>query len=148
MKRNWNGYNNVGLCVAALASVLEHTGRLPLAKAMLVMPLVMHEGTLSFLSKTNIRKRGAAALSSMRPELFANFNSRFEDSLILSLNAIQLLAHLGYASLGQELVLEQSMEINDEFGKRVQRIVKATPNIAALLDGPVEELYLNFRVQL
>lgn len=148
MKRNWNGYNNVGLCAAALASVIEHTGRLPLAKAMLVMPLVMHEGTLLFLSKANIRKRGAAALSSMRPELFANFNSRFEDSLVLSLNAIQLLAHLGYARLAQDLVPGVSMRIGDEFGKRAQRIVRATPNIAALLDGPVEELYLNFRVQL
>lgn len=148
MTQVWNGYNNVGLCATALSSVIEHTGKLSLSKAMLVMPLVMHDATISFLSNRNIRKREAAALASVRPELIVNFNSRFEDSLVASLNAIQLLVHLGYARLGVDLIPVKPMQIDDVFGKRVQRIVKATPNIAALLDSSVDELYLNFRIQL
>lgn len=148
MKQSWKGYNNVGLCATALASVIEHSGRLPLSKALLVMPLVMHDATISFLSKGNIRKREAAALASTKPEFFVNFNSRFEESLVLSLNAIQLLVHLGYAKLLVDLVPAMGMQIGDEFGRRALRIVKATPNIAALLDSPVDELYSNFRIQL
>lgn len=148
MTKIWNGYNNVGLCATALSSVLEHTGKLPLSKAMLVMPLVMHDATVAFLGNGNIRRREAAALASVRPELIANFNSRFEDSLVLSLNAIQLLVHLGYAKLSVDLIPAKPMKIDELFGKRVQRILKATPNIAALLAGSVDELYLNFRIQL
>lgn len=148
MTQVWNGYNNVGLCATALCSVIECTGRLSVSKAMLVMPLVMHDATISFLSNGNTRRREAAALASARPELIVNFHDRFEDSLVVSLNAIQLLVHLGYTRLGVDLISVKSMQIDDEFGKRVQRIVKATPNIAALLDSSVDELYLNFRIQL
>jgi hypothetical protein len=148
VKRSWNGYNNVGLCATTLASVIEHTGGLPLAKAMLVMPLVMHDATLAFLSNANIRKREAAAFASVKPEFFANFNNRFQGSLVMSLNAIQLLVHLGHVKLRDDLIPNKPMQIGEDFGKRALRIVKATPNIAALLNGPVEELYLNFRIQL
>lgn len=148
MKQSWNGFNNVGLCATAIACVVEHTGTLPLSKAILVMPLVMHDATLSFLSKGNIRKREAAALTSVKPDLFANFNSRFESSLVLSLNAIQLLVQLGYSHMQNELFPGEAINVGPDFGKRAERIVKATPNIAAVLASPVEELYLNFRIQL
>uniref|UniRef100_UPI001FF7366E hypothetical protein n=1 Tax=Ralstonia pseudosolanacearum TaxID=1310165 RepID=UPI001FF7366E len=112
------------------------------------MPLVMHDATLSFLSKGNIRKREAAALTSVKPDLFANFNSRFESSLVLSLNAIQLLVQLGYSHMKNELFPGEAINVGPDFGKRAERILKATPNIAAVLASPVEELYLNFRIQL
>ncbi|MGF6410045.1 hypothetical protein [Paraburkholderia sp. MM5482-R1] len=56
----------LGICATALMSVIERTGELPLAKALLVMPLVMHDATLSFLSNASVRKREAAALTSVR----------------------------------------------------------------------------------
>ena len=144
----WNGYNNVGLCAVALASVIEHSQGLSLPKSMLVMPLVMHEATVSFLSKGNIRQREAAALTSVKPELFINFNDRFQNSLVVSLNAIQLLIHLKYAKFDVDLLPDRSISPSSEYGKRAERIFKATPNIAALLSGSDEELYLNFRIQL
>ncbi|MFM0741709.1 DUF6521 family protein [Paraburkholderia xenovorans] len=148
MNESWSGYNNIGICATALMSVIERTGELPLAKALLVMPLVMHDATLAFLSNANVRKREAAALTSVRPELFANFNNRFEDSLVLSLNAVQLLIHLGHVKLRANLVPDIPMDISPDFGARAQRIVKAAPSVAALLASPIEELYLNFRVHL
>lgn len=148
MTHIWSGYNNVGLCAVALANVIEHAKGLSLPKAMLVMPLVMHEATISFLSKASIRQREAAALTSIKPELFMNFNDRFQDGLIVSLNAIQLLVHFKYTRFDVDLFPNRSIEPGSEYGKRAERIFKATPNIAALLSGPVEELYLNFRIQL
>lgn len=148
MTQSWNGYNNVGLCAVALASVIEHTQGLSLPKAMLVMPLVMHEATISFLSRGNVRQREAAALTSVRPELFINFNDRFQSSLIVSLNAIQLLIHLKYVRFAVDIYPDRPMLPSSEFGKRASRIFKATPNIAALLSSSVDELYLNFRIQL
>ena len=95
-----------------------------------------------------IAKRESAALVAHRPDLFANFNSRFAEGLAVSVNAIQLIVATGYANFDGKLVLIKPLEIDASFGKRAQRIAKAADHIAALLASPVDELYLNFRVQL
>lgn len=148
MRRSWDGYNNVGICATAIASVLNHCQSLSLPKALLVMPLMMHEKTVSFLGNGVTRRREAAALASSHPEVIANFNDRYKSSLVVSVNAIQLLIYLGYAELGDHLVLTTPINIDKSFGKRASRIDKASEKVAALLESPVEELYLNFRVQL
>lgn len=144
----WDGYNNVGICATAIASVLNHCQHLTLPKALLVMPLMMHKPTVSFLSSGSTRRREAAALASSHPEFIANFNDRYQSSLVVSVNSIQLLIHLGHAELRELLVLTTPMNIDSNFGKRALRINKASEKVAALLESPVEELYLNFRVQL
>jgi len=147
-RHSWDGYNNVGICATAIISVMNHSGDLSLPKALLVMPLMMHEPTVLFLGSGVTRRREAAALASSHPELIANFNDRYESSLVLSINAIQLLIHLGQVELREHLVLKNPINIDNRFGKRAVRINKASEKVAALLESPVEELYLNFRVQL
>ena len=97
MRNKWSGYNNVGVCATALMSVLGHMKQLTLPKTLLVMPLVMHDATVGFLSNGNIRKREAAALVATRPDLFVNFPTRFDDSLAVTLNTIQLLVTTGFS---------------------------------------------------
>lgn len=148
LSRSWDGYNNVGICATAIASVLNHCGRLSLPNALLVMPLMMHEPTVSFLSNKTTRHREVAALASSHPEFIANFNDRYRSSLVVSVNAIQLLIHLGYAELRDDLRLMTPMNIDKSFGKRALRINKASERVAMLLESSVVELYLNFRVKL
>lgn len=148
MSATWTGHNNVGIGATALMSVLRYSKRLTLPRALLVMPLVMHEATLALLSRADTRKREAAALTSLRPDLFANFPSRFNDSLVVTVNAIQLLVDLRFVRLQSDLELVRSLSVNGEFGSRATRIDKAGENVAALLASPEDELYLNFRVQL
>ncbi|SFI22287.1 hypothetical protein SAMN04515618_11423 [Collimonas sp. OK307] len=147
-RRSWDGYNNVGICTAAIASVLNHRQTLALPKVLLVMPLMMHGPTVSFMGNGHTRRREAAAFATSHPEFIANFNDRFESSLVVSVNAIQLLIHLGHAELKDHLVLTTPMNIDKSFGTRALRIDKASEKVAALLDSPVNELYLNFRIQL
>ncbi|MDT6960780.1 DUF6521 family protein [Cupriavidus sp. SZY C1] len=148
MSTKWLGYNNVGISAVALMSVLSHARFLTIPKALLVMPLVMHEATIRFLSHGGVRKREAAALASTHPEFFANFSTRFDESLSSSLNAIQLLDASGFLRFHDGLHLLSSLGVDSTFGARAKKIAKAGENIAALLASPVEELYLNFRVQL
>ncbi|MCK4139811.1 hypothetical protein JNO62_16580 [Ralstonia pseudosolanacearum] len=129
-------------------AVLAHARRLPVAKALLIMPLVMHDATVRYMGNAGVAIREVASLVAHRPDLFANFNSRFEESVAVSVNAIQWIVAAGYASFDGTLVLLQPLKIDADFGKRVQRIEKASKHIAAVLAAPVDELYLNFRVQL
>jgi hypothetical protein len=144
----WSGFNNVGICSTALLAVLAHAEQLSIAKALLVMPLVMHDATMSYMGNGNIVKREAAALVAHRPDLFANFNSRFAEGLAVSVNAIQLIVATGYVRFDGKLVLLKPLDIDAGFGKRAKRIEKAANHIAVVLASPVDELYLNFRVQL
>lgn len=131
-----------------MLAVLAHAGRLPVAKALLIMPLVMHDATVRYMGSASVAFREVASLVAHRPDLFANFNSRFEESVAVSVNAIQWIVAAGYASFDGTLVLLQPLKIDADFGRRAQRIEKASGHIAAMLAAPVDELYLNFRVQL
>ncbi|BCQ22395.1 hypothetical protein NK8_05040 [Caballeronia sp. NK8] len=148
MIERWSGYNNVGICATALLAVMAHAPRLSLPKAMLVMPLVMHDATVKHLGNGSVARRAAATLAASRPDLFINFDSRFTESLVTSVNAIQLVIEAQYVRFDGELVLVNPVEIDPSFGRRAQRITKAAEHIAALLKSPADELYLNFRVKL
>lgn len=144
----WNGYNNVGICAVALMSVLSHTQRLSLPKTLLVMPLVMHEETVKFLGNANVRQRQIAALVASRADLFANFRQRYESSLVITLNTIQILVESEHIHFDNEIRAHRSLDVNKSFGSRAQKVVKASANLAALLESSEEELYLNMRVWL
>lgn len=144
----WNGYNNVGIGVIALASVLNHLESLSIPKALLVIPLIVHRPTLAYMANKGTLERGSAALVSGHPHLLANFNVRFESNLPLSLNSIQLLIQLEYAKLGENLTLTKKLNIDTDFGLRANKINQASKKIAELLSEAEEELFLNFRVQL
>lgn len=144
----WNGFNNVGICAVALMCVLAHTERLSLPKTLLVMPIIMHEGTLNFLSNQKVKQKQIAALTALRADLFANFRQRFENSLVVTLNTIQLLVETGHIQFDQDIHALTPLELHQNFGSRALKIEKAAINVAALLESSDEELYLNLRVWL
>lgn len=148
MTKYWSGYNNVGICATAIMSILAESDPLPISKALLIMPIVMHEATVRYLGNRNVTFREAASLVAYKPELFANFDLRFAESLAVSVNSIQWLVAAGYVKFDGTLALLQPLKIDANFGKRAQRITKASGHIATILTAPAEELYLNFRVRL
>lgn len=146
--QNWDGYNNIGICATAIGCILEEHGELTFPKILLVMPLVMHEATLRFLAKGNVRARQIAAFTSLDPEFIVNFNERFQQSLVVTLNALQLLICIGYLQYDGIFKLIKIFEIDEKFGKRAELIRRAAPNISILLMSGDDELYLNLRVKL
>lgn len=144
----WDGYNNVGIGVVGIASILNHLDSISIPKALLIIPLVMHRPTLAYMAHKSTLERGSAALASGHPQLFVNFNERFESSLPLSINSIQLLVNLGYARLGGTLIRSRRLSIDTELGARALKIDLASEKISDLLLEADEELYLNFRVHL
>lgn len=143
-----NKYNNAGIAAIAISSVLNHTKTLPLTKALLVMPIVMHNETTKFLASERTRSRAIATLVTVRPDFVLNFNRRFHSSLIHSVNAVQLLHTLGHIELDSVLKQKRQFACTKEFGTRAALIEKASFEIANLLQSSEEELYLNLRIEL
>ncbi|HFT1767695.1 TPA: three component ABC system middle component [Pseudomonas aeruginosa] len=144
----WSGYNNAGIAAVAIGCVLNHTQTLTLAKALLIMPIVMHSETTKFLASERIRSREIASLVAIRPDFILNFNRRYHASLAHSINAIQLLHELGHVNFDSCLTQSAKFECVAEFGKRALLIQKASSEIANLLTSSEEELYLNLRIEL
>lgn len=144
----WSGYNNAGIAAVAIGCVLNHTQALTLAKALLIMPIVMHGETTKFLANEKIRSREIASLVAIRPDFILNFNRRYHASLVQSINGLQLLHELGYASFDSCVTQQAKFECTAEFGKRALLIQKASSAIANLLGSSEEELYLNLRIEL
>lgn len=147
-----NKYNNAGIASIAISSVLNHTSTLSLAKALLIMPIVMHNDTTRYLANERTRSRTVATLVTIRPDFVSNFDRRYHSSLVHSINALQLLHTLGQIELdfGAHLQIKQSskFELKKEHGKRAALIDKASSEIANLLSSSDEELYLNLRIEL
>lgn len=141
-------FNNIGIGATALMAVLRHTRTLPPAKALLVMPLVMHGGTVRYFSDGRTTGREVAAVVTTRPELFVNFPARFMASLATSLNVIQFLENSRFINIERDIHLLHELKVENSFGARAQRIEAASANIASLLTSPADELYLNLRIPL
>ncbi|MDR6916335.1 hypothetical protein J2X66_003204 [Pseudomonas sp. 3296] len=148
IQTTWSGYNNAGIAAVAIGCTLSHCASLSLAKALTIMPIVMHAPTLKFLANANTRSREIASLIAMRPDFAQNFNQRFHASLLHSINGIQLLNELGFITFDNTLFKLKDFAVNSNLGKRSQLINTASAEIAALLDSSEEELYLNLRIQL
>jgi hypothetical protein len=145
---SWNGYNNAGIAAVAIGCTLNHLPVISLAKALTIMPIVMHESTLKFLANSNTRSREIASLISLRPDFAHNFSDRYHSSLVHSINAIQILVNLGYISFDGRVSKVKNFIIDDDFGKRAYRINNASGEIASLLASSEEEIYLNLRIAL
>lgn len=147
-----NKYNNAGIASIGILSVLNHTKTLSLTKALLIMPIVMHNETTRYLANERTRSRTVATLVTIRPDFVSNFDRRYHSSLLHSINALQLLHAIGQIELdfGPYLQIKQSgqFELKKEHGKRAALIDKASPEIANLLKSSDEELYLNLRIEL
>jgi len=145
----WTGYNNIGIAGFSILATLAVSGPLSVTKSLLIMPFAMHSQTVSHLANQNVSPRGIAALTSKMPELFINFNRRFEASLPVSINAIQLLLEIHWIELHRsQLVLVREFNSIDGGGERAKKILKAASNLSALLECTEAELYLNLRIEL
>ncbi|MEN8283547.1 three component ABC system middle component [Acinetobacter gerneri] len=141
-------YNNLAICSASLLIVLDKVENLDLSKALLIYPVIMHSEMLTFLSKKNTKKRKLNSLILTHPSFFINFDDRFNDSLIITLNSIQYLIASNQIIFDKKLMINREININEKFGERILLIKKASDKIIYLLDHPIEELYLNLRIKL
>lgn len=143
-------YNNIGIGALAIESTLCEIGKdTDIAKMLLVMPIIMHRQSVAYLADGRTNLTSFTTLLYKHPEYFTNFPQRFESSLANTINSIQMLCELELVQIhNNQLKIIRSLLKTKAMGMRAQKIMKAAPNIANLLNSPTAELYLNFRVEL
>lgn len=146
---NLSYYNNFGIGVVALASVLNHGEELPISKLFLIFPLLSHQKLLQHLGRSTTKIRSIEELIVEKTSYFSNFNNRYTDSLVLTVNALQYLNEMRYVSIANGNVsLIKPFEYDSKMGSRAEKIFKASEKIALILKERSDKLYLNLRIEL
>jgi hypothetical protein len=146
---NLENYNNIGITSIAINSVLSLSKELSIPKALLIMPLFTSKDLTSHLSRKTTEIKSIEKLISEKTPLFSNFNKRYYDSLVNSINAIQLLIETNQISIiDGKLITNKSFRYLKSMGKRAEKINTASQNVSKLLNENTEKLYLNLRIEL
>jgi len=128
---------------------LSRSNALSISKVFLVFPLLSHQKLLQYLARQTTSVKSIEKLISDQVSYFSNFNKRYMDSLVMTMNSIQYLNDAGYIDISDGVVkLVKPFEYDSKMGKRANSIFKASDNIAKLLAETESKLYLNLRVEL
>lgn len=96
---NLSYYNNLSIGIVALGAVLTQSKELSLAKIFLIFPLLSHQKLLQHLGRSTTKIRTIEKLIVEKTTFFSNFNKRYVDSLVLTVNALQYLNDAGYVKV-------------------------------------------------
>ena len=143
-------YNNIGICATSIISVLkEYNDDIELTKIFLIMPFISHKQLLNHLCRATTNIQSIDSLIIDKNSHFTNFNKRFNQSIILTINTIQYLNDIeNIAIKDNKVVLIKDISYNNEMGKRAEKIYKASANISNILKETNEKLFLNLRIEL
>lgn len=142
-------YNNLGLESLAIMFVLKEAGTLPISKILLVLPFTAHKAMLNHLAHGRTKVQSFERYLIERTSYFSNFNDRYYDNLVSSMNAVQLLSEIGAIEIVEgNISLLNLPEYSKSMGIRANKIFKASKNISTILAADVDILHLNLRVEL
>ncbi|AVI67563.1 hypothetical protein CKQ84_17795 [Shewanella sp. WE21] len=144
-----NYYNNIGIGVVALGSVISHSSELNISKVFLIFPFISHQNLLQHLGRKSTKISSIEKLIAEKIGFFSNFNSRYLSSLVLTINSLQYLNDTGYIRIDNGIViLIKPFEYKPSMGARAKKIFSAAENVSHILDINVDKLYLNLRVEI
>lgn len=136
----------------SILAVLRHTQQLELSKCMLIEPLLSYSQVLKALKRTNSSIKSIEDLILKQSIPFANFNNRFQDKLLLSMNALILFEKLGLISIKENIVYFKANDFNfanTSLGEAATSRISASGKLAEILEkGDASDFYLSLRVQI
>lgn len=142
-------YNNLGIGIVSIMSVLNKLESIEIEKAFLILPIITNSELLSYLGRKNVEMMGIEQLIPHKIKCFVNFNKRFYDNLSLCINSLQYLTDMEYISINGALIKKnKDLPYNKQMGNRAERIYNASERIAKLLKENSSKLYLNLKVEL
>lgn len=132
--------------------VLKHSYSMEITKLLLVEPLLSYKNITEKFKLANLKVRSIEELIVKSDFALINFNKRFQEKLLLSINSLFLLEQLGLVTINGNKVYYKDKNFdfeNKSLGKIAENRIKSANKIASVLkDTLVEDLYLHLRIEL
>lgn len=136
----------------SILAVLRHTQQLELSKCILIEPLLSYSQVLRALKRSNSSIKSMEDLILKQSIPFANFNNRFQEKLLLSMNSLILFEKLGLISIEKGVVYFNAYDFSfadTSLGETAADRISASGKLAdIMLKGDASDFYLSLRVQI
>jgi len=136
----------------SILAVLKHSKELEYSKCILIEPILSYSRVLKALRRANSCIKSIEDLILRENIAFADFDSRFQDCLILSLNSLLLFREMGLISLndGKAFYLGEKFDFyNSGLGEKANERISVAKRLSEIMmKGDASDLYLSLRIEL
>ncbi|TDD98503.1 three component ABC system middle component [Flavobacterium cellulosilyticum] len=148
MKEIYYVYNNEAIASCIFLSILNNIEGLDIARSCLVLPFLLDDRTVSYLSKN--KDMELEDMIKEQSRLFASFNKRYLTLLPVTINSLTILNASNQISIGNEIVATTQLYSKDEnLGERFTKIEGIIPEFLSMIEKySTIQLYKILKVQL
>ncbi|MDR7209912.1 three component ABC system middle component [Flavobacterium piscis] len=150
MKEIYYVYNNEAIASCIFLSILNNVDKLDIARSCLILPFLLDDRTVSYLSRNLDNELELEQLIKEQSRLFTSFNKRYLSLLPVTINSLVLLSNSNQVSLGSEIVNNTSLNLEKKnLGDRFNKIEEVIPKFLLMLEKySTVQLYKTLKVQL
>lgn len=150
MKEVYYVYNNEAIASCVFLSILNKVEGLDIARSCLVLPFLLDDRTVSYLSKKQDTELGLEEMIKDQPRLFASFNKRYLSLLPVTINSLTILNTSNQISIGNKIVISVVLDSDDKtLGDRFNKIREVIPTFLSMIEKhSTIQLYKILKVQL
>lgn len=150
MKEIYYVYNNEAIASCIFLSILNNVEKLDIARSCLILPFLLDDRTVSYLSRNLDNELELEQLIKEQSRLFTSFNKRYLSLLPVTINSLVLLSNSNQVSLGSEIVNNTSLNLEEKnLGDRFNKIEEIIPKFLLMLEKySTVQLYKTLKVQL
>jgi hypothetical protein len=150
MKEIYYVYNNEAIASCIFLSILNNVEKLDIARSCLILPFLLDDRTVSYLSRNLDYELELEQLIKEQSRLFTSFNKRYLSLLPVTINSLVLLSNSNQISLGSEIVNNTILNLEEKnLGDRFNKIEEVIPKFLLMLEKySTVQLYKTLKVQL
>lgn len=150
MKEIYYIYNNEAIASCIFLSVLNRIDKLDIARSCLILPFLLDDRTVSYLTRNQGQNLTLEQLVKDQPRLFVSFNKRYISLLPITVNSLMLLSKGNLITIGNEIVkIDNSSFDNKDLGDRFYKIEKIIPDFVSMFEKyTTSKLYKVLKIQL
>lgn len=150
MKEIYYVYNNEAIASCIFLSILNRVEKLDIARSCLILPFLLDDRTVSYLSRNQETELELEQLIKEQSRLFTTFNKRYLSLLPVAINSLILLNNSNQVNLGSEISNNAIINLErKDLGDRFNRIEEVIPKFLLMLEKTsTAQLYKTLKVQL
>ena len=144
--------NNELITGISILAVLRYVFQMEAAKCMLIEPFLSYDKILQLMCRSNSSIKSVEDFMITESITFSNFNERYREKFMLSVNSIVLFKKLGLLSIEDNMIVFNGYDFDfnePTLGKRASKRIQASEKLAQILSkGEVGDLYLSLRIKI
>lgn len=156
MKEIYYTYNNEAIASCIFLAVLNKLGTLDIARSCLILPFLLDDRTVKYLSDNQNSELTLEQMKKDKPLLFTSFYKRYLSLLPVTLNSLMILYKSNQINIGKEIDILRKMPItlpipfyNSVLGERLDKIINVIPTLLSIISNySTIQLYKSLNIQL